>query len=276
MHDITLDNEIERTVDATYKGKVRFNGFCFGINLELIQPAAFDHPRSLFDTSSIMIGQEDKLVEKMMALGLHPKISTTAFAYHFKSVTVAAAGGIAAGLKHAKVDPREDLSFYHPELVNNNTGGANNRLLKREVSSNLHEQVLALTLTATAKSFATLINEDAFQRNLQQPVTYSTATVQKYISKALLEPASYPTRPEIKKLAQLYPSYVSLVTVSGMLIYPSKGDPLMLKSGALSISSNIAGAMISDETMRANEFKTRTVMAFAISGTVVITQHYRY
>ncbi len=80
-----------RTIPSMFHGRARFNGFLFGINLALIAPVAHAHPTQLFDPADTMVGQEDRLMTRMSALGMIPKISMCAFAFHFKSVTVAAA-----------------------------------------------------------------------------------------------------------------------------------------------------------------------------------------
>eukprot|EP01038_Epipyxis_sp_PR26KG_P008893 gene8893-11996_t len=105
-------SRIPHIVNSTYKQYIRFNGFCFAINLNIIKPAAISYPTLLFNASNLMVGQEDGLVEKMVQNKLYPRIANTAFAYHFKSVTVRAAGGISAGLNKSRPDPRENLDTY--------------------------------------------------------------------------------------------------------------------------------------------------------------------
>jgi hypothetical protein len=76
---------------STWRSKPRFNGFLFGVNITGIIPAAFSHPKALFDPQGLMVGQEDRLTQAMTDAGLKPTIALGAFVYHFKSVTVSLA-----------------------------------------------------------------------------------------------------------------------------------------------------------------------------------------
>jgi hypothetical protein len=124
----------------------------------MIGPAAHAHPTQLFDPADAMVGQEDRLMARMAALALVPKIAMCVFAFHFKSVTVAAASiqtlksyaqqeqaankspetaavqysGTNRNFRIRKeqrsangtvtvsfLDIRDDLRFYHPEEESN-------------------------------------------------------------------------------------------------------------------------------------------------------------
>jgi hypothetical protein len=91
----------------------KFNGFFFAFRAPEIFLAEYA-PGVLFDTDSIMVGQEDALIQRLRRHGVTPMISHDVFVFHFKSVTVKAAGYV-AGSEH---ETREDLSHYHPELKN--------------------------------------------------------------------------------------------------------------------------------------------------------------
>lgn len=100
---------LERSV---WNNKLKFNGFFFAVNLELIAPAAFDD-ENLFDPGNIMVSQEDTLMHSMESLRLIPKICRYAFVYHFKSVTVKAANYVLG----SRNETRNNLEMYHPELT---------------------------------------------------------------------------------------------------------------------------------------------------------------
>ena len=101
-------------------GKPRFNGFMFGVNIDLIKIAAFNHPYELFDTSTEIVGQEDLLVIEMSKFDLYPVVSLSSFCYHFKSATVS----LAQKSRRIRVlnnrDVRENLSLYHPHYYKPN------------------------------------------------------------------------------------------------------------------------------------------------------------
>eukprot|EP01033_Poteriospumella_lacustris_P005885 gene5885-4227_t len=129
-----------------YDNRPKFNGFCFGVNLELIAPAAFEANVHLFDPRDRIVGQEDALTLRMEKAGLLPILLHCTFVFHFKSHTVAAAnfttfasvvarhgGGrlriveasslptvrlaytdpATSHVAHFTVDIREDLHWYH-------------------------------------------------------------------------------------------------------------------------------------------------------------------
>lgn len=120
-------NTISKVVPSLYRGKVRFNGFMFGINIELLKPAIYQYPTLLFDDKLIMVGQEDDLVNRMVNASLRlPKISLCSYLYHYKSVTVSKALDKSINVTNAKVanpyadkmnDKRNDLAYFHPELL---------------------------------------------------------------------------------------------------------------------------------------------------------------
>ena len=118
---------LPRLIPSTFKGRPRFNGFLFGVNVSGIKEAAYDYPRLLFDDKLVMIHQEGDLVDRMTLLNMRiPKVSLTTFIYHFKSVTVKNSGYIVGKVNFdkktgRKVDDleRNQLFHYHPEIVNN-------------------------------------------------------------------------------------------------------------------------------------------------------------
>lgn len=122
--------------------KPKFNGFCFGVNIARIEPAAFEANVHLFDPRDRIVGQEDSLTLRMEKAGLVPIILHCAFVFHFKSKTVSAANftlfqevmnrnnatvldktsyptvlmsynGPDGVQTKFKVDIREDLRWYH-------------------------------------------------------------------------------------------------------------------------------------------------------------------
>ena len=130
------------------RGLPKFNGFCFSINVDRMNPAAFEPNVHLFDPADIIVGQEDHLVKRMHKNNLVPIILHCAFVYHFKSITVSSANITSFALelqqshnisvqqignsnspiaKLSYTDPktgklfekefdiREDLRWYHPE-----------------------------------------------------------------------------------------------------------------------------------------------------------------
>ncbi len=78
-------------IKAERQGNVHFNGFCFGVNIAMIDRAAYSPKQFLFDPHDIVIGQEDHLSKKIQEHGLSAVIILCAFVYHFKSATVAVA-----------------------------------------------------------------------------------------------------------------------------------------------------------------------------------------
>ena len=112
-----------RVMPSIFKGRYRFNGFMFGINLALIRPAAHWYPTQLFDNTTLIVGQENLLAQRLETLHMIPMISVKAFCYHYKSATVGIAKQINPlplnGLKGSSVDNRENLDFYHPENLAN-------------------------------------------------------------------------------------------------------------------------------------------------------------
>jgi hypothetical protein len=129
------------TVPAEYHGQPKFNGFCFGVNIAKIRPAAFTPGEYLFDPNDLIVGQEDHLMKRMRKAKLAPVVLYCVFLYHFKSVTVSAAN-IKTTMKKLNVrtrsftgpmadfqfqdeanrtvtktiDIREELRWYHPEI----------------------------------------------------------------------------------------------------------------------------------------------------------------
>lgn len=104
-----------RSVPSVFKTRIKFNGFFFGINLQLIAPVAFEVGKQLFDPADIMVGQEDRLVLKLLEKGIIPKMAMSVFVFHFKAITT----GYAAS-KNPKDhsislhgDERDKLSYYH-------------------------------------------------------------------------------------------------------------------------------------------------------------------
>ena len=112
-----------RVLPSIFKGRYRFNGFMFGINLALIRPAAHWYPAQLFDNTTLIVGQENLLAQRLETLSMIPMISVKAFCYHYKSATVGIAKQINPlplnGLKGSGVDSRENLDLYHPENLAN-------------------------------------------------------------------------------------------------------------------------------------------------------------
>lgn len=125
--------------------KPKFNGFCFGVNVEKIAPAAFEPNVHLFDPRDRIVGQEDSLTARMEKVKLFPILLHCSFVYHFKSKTVSAANFTlfeqilkrnnatvvekgsfptvkiaykepsSKSVTHFMVDIREDLRWYHQE-----------------------------------------------------------------------------------------------------------------------------------------------------------------
>jgi GT2 family glycosyltransferase len=89
----------------------KFNGFFFAFRAPDIFRAEYA-PGVLFDTDSIMVGQENTLIKRLKLQGITPMISHDIFVFHFKSVTVKAAGYVSGSGN----ETREDISHYHPEL----------------------------------------------------------------------------------------------------------------------------------------------------------------
>lgn len=104
---------------STWKGKPRFNGFFFGVNLTGIRAAAYNYPSQLFDDRLVMVGQEDSLCATMLHFGLVPVLTRAVFLFHFKSVTVAVAGHVPGQKRAGEADKRDNLTLYHPELSPN-------------------------------------------------------------------------------------------------------------------------------------------------------------
>ena len=96
---------------------MRFNGFFFGVNIDLIAPAAYDSDH-LFDPNTVVVDQETALLNAMFDNKIYPSLSKRTFIYHAKSVTVGNSGYIPdVGMP----DNRDELAFYHPELRSINT-----------------------------------------------------------------------------------------------------------------------------------------------------------
>ena len=97
-------------ITSKYKGKLKFNGFFFAVNLKKIRSSAFNATH-LFAPHNIMVEQEDTLMSSMEKKKLLPKICKYLFVYHYKSVTVKAAGSTGRS--------RNNLHFFHPEILKN-------------------------------------------------------------------------------------------------------------------------------------------------------------
>lgn len=163
MHISKLSSS-NHILQSIWKTKPRFNGFVFAINITGIQRAAYDHPSVLFDPSGLIIGQEDKLIAKMINFDMMPKISIGAFVYHFKSITVK----MTRNKKNE--DGREDLSKYHSAAITSRqTSKENKSVLGKTLnnvrvnatimgSSNLAYKVLPYT------SYGNIFIQKPFQR----------------------------------------------------------------------------------------------------------------
>jgi hypothetical protein len=73
------------------KNQPKFNGFCFAVNIEKIEAAAFEPKVHLFDPKDRIVGQEDSLTQRMEKANLYPILLHCSFVFHFKSRTVSAA-----------------------------------------------------------------------------------------------------------------------------------------------------------------------------------------
>lgn len=126
-------DSFETTIYSTWKDQIKFNGFFFGVNLSTSWELAYRDPIELFDSKMVMVGQEDALVDIMLAKVLIPRISIYSFVYHFKSITVKKAlqrttrsnftivvnDVVKLAHRYSRldgVDAREDLAYFHPEL----------------------------------------------------------------------------------------------------------------------------------------------------------------
>ncbi|RYG66957.1 glycosyltransferase, partial [archaeon] len=132
-------------VPSQHQGKPKFNGFCFGVNMQRIAPAAHQPNVLLFDPAHRIVGQEDSLMVRMATASLSPMILPCVFLFHFKAATVSlpdstvplVSGGVQGsevvlervgtgpmarikyrgadnGTVSRLVDLREDLARYHP------------------------------------------------------------------------------------------------------------------------------------------------------------------
>ena len=106
------DQSKRTLISSKYKGKQKFNGFFFAINLKKIESSAYNASH-LFDPNNVMVEQEDTLMASMSKHKVYPKICKVLFVYHYKSVTVKAAG--------SKGRKRNNLHFFHPEIMKNKT-----------------------------------------------------------------------------------------------------------------------------------------------------------
>lgn len=105
---VSADSKKKKSlVSSKYKGKQKFNGFFFAINLKKISSSAYNASH-LFDPNNVMVEQEDTLMASMARHKTYPKICLSLFVYHYKSVTVKAAGSTGRG--------RNNLHFFHPEI----------------------------------------------------------------------------------------------------------------------------------------------------------------
>lgn len=88
----------------------RFNGFLFCINISAVSEKNIPYDEfTFFNPHDLMIHQEEHITDLFYERYITPVIEKYAFAYHYKSVTVAVAG------RNQKIDKRENLSFYHTE-----------------------------------------------------------------------------------------------------------------------------------------------------------------
>ena len=101
----------DHLVVSKWMDRIKFNGFFFAVNIHEIATSAYDKS-NLFDPDAIMVDQEDRLMTRMTRNNKTPKICRFAFVFHFKSVTVKASNYVMG----SKVETRNNLSFYHPEL----------------------------------------------------------------------------------------------------------------------------------------------------------------
>ena len=145
-----------RTKVATYKGRVRFNGFLVGLNVSTVQRyLAYSSTRLLNEQDLPMVGQEDELARKaeewqLLSAGagerqrgssipfnIQPVVALGAFVFHFKSVTIAQGyqrlysqrGGDMHGVViGGRSDYRNNLTIYQ---VNKEEDGRLHREIRR-------------------------------------------------------------------------------------------------------------------------------------------------
>ena len=99
-------------LDSAWLNSSRFNGFFFGVNMNLIKSCAFNSTH-LFDPQDIMVGQENRLNLCLIQSNMTPQIALGSFVFHFKSVTVKSSN---YSSKVAR-ETRENLSHYHTQSV---------------------------------------------------------------------------------------------------------------------------------------------------------------
>lgn len=128
QNNLLQQRDSPRTTPSLHKSKPRFNGFFFGVNVSAMETVAVRFPEELFDSGSVMVGQEDAMMARMQRFNVTPHISLGSFLYHIKSVTVSAARRNQSelmnserkgkdGANHSHQDIRENLNHYHPEMT---------------------------------------------------------------------------------------------------------------------------------------------------------------
>eukprot|EP00981_Chlorochromonas_danica_P008081 scaffold1962_cov180-Ochromonas_danica.AAC.16 len=72
-----------KLMPSVYKGKTKFTGSSFGVNIGLISPIAIEKNNILFDPKSNALDQEIRLPARMKKLNMLPMVAYCSFLYHF-------------------------------------------------------------------------------------------------------------------------------------------------------------------------------------------------
>lgn len=68
---------------SVYKGKTKFTGSSFGVNIALISPIAIEKNNILFDPKSTALDQESRLPARMKKMNMLPMVAYCSFLYNF-------------------------------------------------------------------------------------------------------------------------------------------------------------------------------------------------
>eukprot|EP01038_Epipyxis_sp_PR26KG_P010841 gene10841-14552_t len=290
------EDMLSQTVASKSGGKFRFNGFLFGVNLALIKRAAYKYPQYLFDPHNIMVGQEDSLMAKMRKYHIYPVIAKNVYIFHFKSVTIAnsikdgissittsnstdgkiVAAALASrrekrtigssymvkGANGKKIDIREQLALYHPEMSSTTSSSNNNNVIPDIITSStdIFQAIDNRAFTkrkripTKAKSSRLLLEEmDELSSHIPQ--------------KSLIPPISFQSKSAHLTYPSLYFAYKNIMSDTELQLYPSHRTSYhKIGSGpSMEISLENDDLPSAPDDVREVYFKSRKIIALATS-----------
>ena len=168
--------------------------------MRAIQAVAFNHPTELFYNSTINVGQEDLLAKELEKHRLLPKVSSKAFCYHYKSITVKVTDEVKTLHKKKKTnnkDLRDNLLYFHSET------GRKNGKASVSYNSRVHSSIKTQnSMWAKHANSVEIYPSQSAPSTAGSPVSF---TFLKVIAKPLWQPQSQITRTRDQTTLSGYP-----------------------------------------------------------------------